>query len=142
MPVTNRILLILCTLYACKIWSTETSMGLLRLVCAFHFTTITVRSGSRQINKSLLAEWNIVSWDAHRGLVLCFRKHALNCHRMKPALFNVLCEIKEKTGKSCYTLKKKKKKYTREIIFFKTTGYLLDIKCICFSVSCRSCERK
>lgn len=35
----------------------------------------------------------------HRGLVLCFRKHALNCHRMKPALFNVLCEIKEKTGK-------------------------------------------
>ncbi|TRY58618.1 hypothetical protein DNTS_007618, partial [Danionella cerebrum] len=28
------------------------------------------------------------------------RKHALNCHRMKPALFNVLCEIKEKTGKS------------------------------------------
>ncbi|KAG8523643.1 Pre-B-cell leukemia transcription factor 1, partial [Galemys pyrenaicus] len=24
------------------------------------------------------------------------RKHALNCHRMKPALFNVLCEIKEK----------------------------------------------
>uniref|UniRef100_A0A4W4FPL8 PBC domain-containing protein n=1 Tax=Electrophorus electricus TaxID=8005 RepID=A0A4W4FPL8_ELEEL len=28
------------------------------------------------------------------------RKHALNCHRMKPALFNVLCEIKEKTGES------------------------------------------
>ncbi|XP_032884253.1 pre-B-cell leukemia transcription factor 1-like [Amblyraja radiata] len=27
------------------------------------------------------------------------RKHALNCHRMKPALFNVLCEIKEKTEK-------------------------------------------
>ncbi|XP_072367813.1 pre-B-cell leukemia transcription factor 1-like isoform X2 [Scyliorhinus torazame] len=25
------------------------------------------------------------------------RKHALNCHRMKPALFNVLCDIKEKT---------------------------------------------
>ncbi|KAJ7303382.1 hypothetical protein JRQ81_012345, partial [Phrynocephalus forsythii] len=25
-------------------------------------------------------------------------KHALNCHRMKPALFTVLCEIKEKTG--------------------------------------------
>ncbi|XP_072246286.1 pre-B-cell leukemia transcription factor 1b isoform X2 [Leuresthes tenuis] len=25
------------------------------------------------------------------------RKHGLNCHRMKPALFNVLCEIKEKT---------------------------------------------
>uniref|UniRef100_A0A452T388 Pre-B-cell leukemia transcription factor 1 n=1 Tax=Ursus maritimus TaxID=29073 RepID=A0A452T388_URSMA len=29
-----------------------------------------------------------------------FRKHALNCHRMKPALFSVLCEIKEKTGLS------------------------------------------
>lgn len=28
------------------------------------------------------------------------RKHGLNCHRMKPALFSVLCEIKEKTGKS------------------------------------------
>uniref|UniRef100_A0A4X2K3Y3 PBC domain-containing protein n=1 Tax=Vombatus ursinus TaxID=29139 RepID=A0A4X2K3Y3_VOMUR len=26
------------------------------------------------------------------------KKHALNCHRMKPALFSVLCEIKEKTG--------------------------------------------
>ncbi|XP_064336139.1 pre-B-cell leukemia transcription factor 4 isoform X1 [Camelus dromedarius] len=25
------------------------------------------------------------------------RKHALNCHRMKPALFSVFCEIKEKT---------------------------------------------
>ncbi|KAL4703768.1 hypothetical protein ACJJTC_002903 [Scirpophaga incertulas] len=25
------------------------------------------------------------------------RKHTLNCHRMKPALFSVLCEIKEKT---------------------------------------------
>lgn len=28
------------------------------------------------------------------------RKHTLNCHRMKPALFSVLCEIKEKTGES------------------------------------------
>ncbi|XP_023390335.1 pre-B-cell leukemia transcription factor 4 [Pteropus vampyrus] len=28
------------------------------------------------------------------------RKHALNCHRMKPALFSVLCEIKEKTALS------------------------------------------
>uniref|UniRef100_A0A915IYU9 Uncharacterized protein n=1 Tax=Romanomermis culicivorax TaxID=13658 RepID=A0A915IYU9_ROMCU len=27
-------------------------------------------------------------------------KHQLNCHRMKPALFQVLCEIKEKTGLS------------------------------------------
>uniref|UniRef100_A0A8C5DQH0 PBC domain-containing protein n=1 Tax=Gouania willdenowi TaxID=441366 RepID=A0A8C5DQH0_GOUWI len=32
------------------------------------------------------------------------RKHALNCHRMKPALFNVLCEVKEKTGKICSLL--------------------------------------
>ncbi|KAF7654928.1 hypothetical protein LDENG_00063260 [Lucifuga dentata] len=28
------------------------------------------------------------------------RKHALNCHRMKPALFSVLCSIKEKTSLS------------------------------------------
>ncbi|KAF0031770.1 hypothetical protein F2P81_016325 [Scophthalmus maximus] len=28
------------------------------------------------------------------------KKHALNCHRMKPALFSVLCEVKEKTGLS------------------------------------------
>merc|ERR1719245_2761382 len=26
------------------------------------------------------------------------RKHTLNCHRMKPALFSVLCEIREKTA--------------------------------------------
>ena len=26
------------------------------------------------------------------------RKQTLNCHRMKPALFSVLCEIKEKTA--------------------------------------------
>uniref|UniRef100_A0A4W3GST3 Pre-B-cell leukemia homeobox 1b n=1 Tax=Callorhinchus milii TaxID=7868 RepID=A0A4W3GST3_CALMI len=30
-------------------------------------------------------------------LHLTNEKHALNCHRMKPALFSVLCEIKEKT---------------------------------------------
>lgn len=28
------------------------------------------------------------------------RKHALNCHRLKPALFSVLCEVKEKTALS------------------------------------------
>lgn len=33
------------------------------------------------------------------------RKHTLNCHRMKPALFSVLCEIKEKTGKFVYLYK-------------------------------------
>lgn len=32
------------------------------------------------------------------------RKHGLNCHRMKPALFSVLCEIKEKTGKCSFML--------------------------------------
>ncbi|NWW15031.1 PBX3 factor, partial [Falcunculus frontatus] len=32
------------------------------------------------------------------------RKHALNCHRMKPALFSVLCEIKEKTVLSIRSL--------------------------------------
>ncbi|KAI4569193.1 hypothetical protein MJT46_006487 [Ovis ammon polii x Ovis aries] len=30
------------------------------------------------------------------------RKHALNCHRMKPALYSVLCEIKEKTVSSIH----------------------------------------
>ena len=28
------------------------------------------------------------------------RKHTLNCHRMKPALFSVLCEVKERTSLS------------------------------------------
>jgi hypothetical protein len=40
-------------------------------------------------------------------LLSLYRKHTLNCHRMKPALFSVLCEIKEKTGrtvKSCLYL--------------------------------------
>lgn len=32
------------------------------------------------------------------------RKHTLNCHRMKPALFSVLCEIKEKTGMYLFPL--------------------------------------
>lgn len=27
------------------------------------------------------------------------RKHTLNCHRMKQALFVVLCEVKDKAGK-------------------------------------------
>jgi len=30
-------------------------------------------------------------------LMLQARKHTLNCHRMKSALFSVLCEIKERT---------------------------------------------
>ncbi|KAH7980923.1 hypothetical protein HPB49_020282 [Dermacentor silvarum] len=32
------------------------------------------------------------------------RKHTLNCHRMKPALFSVLCEIKEKTDEQFVTV--------------------------------------
>ncbi|KAJ8794244.1 hypothetical protein J1605_019033 [Eschrichtius robustus] len=32
------------------------------------------------------------------------RKHALNCHGMKPALFSVLCEIKGKTGEILFIL--------------------------------------
>lgn len=47
--------------------------------------------------------WRSVYRNPPRSLPLLFpllsyRKHALNCHRMKPALFSVLCEIKEKTG--------------------------------------------
>lgn len=52
--------------------------------------------------------WNDLRWrsvyrNPPRSFPLLFpllscRKHALNCHRMKPALFSVLCEIKEKTG--------------------------------------------
>ncbi|XP_028257114.1 pre-B-cell leukemia transcription factor 1-like [Parambassis ranga] len=32
------------------------------------------------------------------------RKHALNCHRMKPALFSILCEIKEKMALSIQSI--------------------------------------
>lgn len=39
------------------------------------------------------------------------RKHGLNCHRMKPALFSVLCEIKEKTGKTFNKTFYRHKKY-------------------------------
>ena len=48
--------------------------------------------------------WYIIQNRINHGFIilvcflLCFRKHTLNCHRMKPALFSVLCEIKEKTG--------------------------------------------
>uniref|UniRef100_A0A3Q3ID22 PBC domain-containing protein n=1 Tax=Monopterus albus TaxID=43700 RepID=A0A3Q3ID22_MONAL len=33
------------------------------------------------------------------GFLLHKRKHALNWHRMKSAIFSILCEVKEKTGK-------------------------------------------
>lgn len=47
--------------------------------------------------------WKSVYWYSLCSFPLLYplvshRKHALNCHRMKPALFSVLCEIKEKTG--------------------------------------------
>jgi len=32
------------------------------------------------------------------------RKHTLNCHRMKPALFSILCEVKERTALSIRNL--------------------------------------
>lgn len=32
------------------------------------------------------------------------RKHTLNCHRMKQALFVVLCEVKDKAGMNCVTI--------------------------------------
>jgi len=47
----------------------------------------------------------VTNWTAYNlhslvsvSLIFHKRKHALNCHRMKPALFSVLCEIKERTG--------------------------------------------
>lgn len=54
--------------------------------------------------------WNDLTWNhsithilGNKTIIVYFlvclvRKHGLNCHRMKPALFTVLCEIKEKTG--------------------------------------------
>jgi len=41
--------------------------------------------------------WHFTA-DSLQLLLFCCRKHTLNCHRMRPALFQVLCEIKEKTG--------------------------------------------
>ncbi|KAK2539879.1 hypothetical protein Q9233_001583 [Columba guinea] len=51
------------------------------------------------------------------------RKHALNCHRMKPALFNVLCEIKEKTDRftvNCFTLRIQRPPPLYHICIFKS----------------------
>lgn len=71
--------------------------------------------------------------------LFCCRKHALNCHRMKPALFNVLCEIKEKTGTSMLILinsvvvSQWKKTlcglfYHQRIIFYSENKPMLDIQ--------------
>ncbi|CDQ77799.1 unnamed protein product [Oncorhynchus mykiss] len=58
------------------------------------------RTGADQMTPQ--REGKLGGGTAGGGLPLNFqhRKHALNCHRMKPALFSVLCEIKEKTGES------------------------------------------
>ncbi|XP_023867249.1 pre-B-cell leukemia transcription factor 1 isoform X1 [Salvelinus sp. IW2-2015] len=55
------------------------------------------RTGADQMTPQ--REGKLGGGTAGGGLPLNFqhRKHALNCHRMKPALFSVLCEIKEKT---------------------------------------------
>ncbi|XP_044287149.1 pre-B-cell leukemia transcription factor 4 isoform X3 [Varanus komodoensis] len=46
------------------------------------------------------------------------RKHALNCHRMKPALFSVLCDIKEKTELTINSkMTKEMKESTMKMVF-------------------------
>ena len=42
------------------------------------------------------------------------RKQTLNCHRMKPALFSVLCEIKEKTALNLRSLDSEVRERERE----------------------------
>lgn len=51
-------------------------------------------SGSQDINELLEQLMNITDQTLDEAQA---RKHTLNCHRMKPALFSVLCQIKEKT---------------------------------------------
>lgn len=65
----------------------------------FNFSTKFITKGG----KTNALRWRSVYWCSFCSLPLLYplvslRKHALNCHRMKPALFSVLCEIKEKTG--------------------------------------------
>nr|XP_027212514.1 homeobox protein extradenticle-like [Penaeus vannamei] len=64
-------------------------------------TTTPDSEGRKQdINTILEQIMNITdqSLDEAQARLAIGRKHTLNCHRMKPALFSVLCEIKEKTG--------------------------------------------
>lgn len=73
------------------------------------FSDITVAVYENYIPYSCMPVWCfciVLQWiqTLNRVVLMCSlslscRKHALNCHRMKPALFSVLCEIKEKTGK-------------------------------------------
>lgn len=83
--------------------------------------------------------------------VCVFRKHALNCHRMKPALFNVLCEIKEKTGGFSYlTVHREQKAKSWECYpLFKSSYHIkLNIEILIFFATelfntviyCVSCE--
>ena len=61
-------------------------------------------------------------------MIICFlfhfflkaRKHTLNCHRMKPALFSVLCEIKEKTVLSLRNLNDEVCTKNYKLLFFST----------------------
>ncbi|XP_033227194.1 homeobox protein extradenticle isoform X4 [Belonocnema kinseyi] len=54
----------------------------------------TVEARKQDIGEILQSIMNITDQSLDEAQA---RKHTLNCHRMKPALFSVLCEIKEKT---------------------------------------------
>lgn len=43
-------------------------------------------------------------WLVFQNCLLFLRKQSLNSHRMRPALFSVLCELKEKTGTCKYRI--------------------------------------
>lgn len=53
-------------------------------------------------------------------ILFVFRKHQLNCHRMKPALFQVLCEVKEKTGKIILLVVVTRVTYVEIILYYKS----------------------
>lgn len=68
--------------------------------CALNFENCCCLSCNSTCTPTLVCVFCVFErWCGKRLSCPLFRKHALNCHRMKPALFNVLCEIKEKTGK-------------------------------------------
>lgn len=53
--------------------------------------------GKQQIGDILQQIMTITDQSLDEAQARLDQKHTLNCHRMKPALFQVLCEIKEKT---------------------------------------------
>ena len=61
-----------------------------------------VKNFQKKKKKKIVLQNLHLGWHAfcNQQFLFNFRKHTLNCHRMKPALFSVLCEIKEKTGKT------------------------------------------